>query len=221
MNNKKITRAYLETLSFSDLSALADEYGIDVPENLNRRFLIGELLEIAMEEINETKSEEMKIASANESEQNQKLCKNYNESQINIVLRNPVWAFVFWNISDSDSDTLKKLHNYNLLLRICSLPSEDEQKPDDVFEIQAIAETQEQYVLLPQGKKFIKIELVYVTPQGGKVLAFSPVLKIPEGSKYINDLQPGRDEEFSEIEILSGIKKVLLDQYKNHIHSFN
>lgn len=218
MSNKKITRAYLETLSFSDLSALADEYGIDVPENLNRRFLIGELLEIAMEDI---KVEEMKISSENESEQNQSLSKNYNESQINIVLRNPAWAFVFWNISDSDADTLKKLHNYSLLLRICSLPSEDEQKPDDVFEIQAIAENQEQYILLPPGKKFIKIELVYVTPQGGKVLAFSPVLKIPEGSKYINDLQPGRDDNFTEIELLSGINKILLDQYTNHRHSFN
>ena len=63
--------------------------------------------------------------------------------------------------------------------------------------------------------------MVYVTPQGGEVLAFSPVLKIPEGSKYINNLQPGRDDDLSEIEILSGMNKILLDQYKYHRHSFN
>jgi len=127
MENQKITRAYLETLSFSDLSALADEYGIDVPENLNRRFLIGELLEIALEDV---KTEEMKISSADDQNHNQSLTKNYNETQINVVLRNPAWAFVFWNISDADSDMLKKLPNYNLMLRICSLTSEEEQIPE-------------------------------------------------------------------------------------------
>ena len=49
MENKVITRAYLETLSFSDLKKLADEYGVDVPEDLDRRFLLCELLEIAEE----------------------------------------------------------------------------------------------------------------------------------------------------------------------------
>ena len=44
MQNEILTRAYLETLSFSDLVTLADNYGIDVPENLDRSFLIGELI---------------------------------------------------------------------------------------------------------------------------------------------------------------------------------
>ena len=47
MNEVPISRAYLETLSFSDLVNLADEYGVDVPEDLDRRFLIEELFEIA------------------------------------------------------------------------------------------------------------------------------------------------------------------------------
>ena len=46
MSDEVITRNYLEKLSFSELSRLADNYGIDVPENLDRRFLIAELLEI-------------------------------------------------------------------------------------------------------------------------------------------------------------------------------
>ena len=35
METENINRAYLETLSFSDLSKLADEYGVDVPENFD------------------------------------------------------------------------------------------------------------------------------------------------------------------------------------------
>ena len=49
MDDAIITRSYLETLSFSDLKKLADEYGVDVPEDLDRRFLLSELLEIAEE----------------------------------------------------------------------------------------------------------------------------------------------------------------------------
>ena len=51
MNNEQISCAYLETLAFKDLVKLADEYGVDVPQDLDRRFLIAELLELAQEEL--------------------------------------------------------------------------------------------------------------------------------------------------------------------------
>ena len=38
MNNEQINCAYLETLAFKDLIKLADEYGVDVPQDLDRRF---------------------------------------------------------------------------------------------------------------------------------------------------------------------------------------
>jgi len=41
MEQTPLSRAYLESLSTSDLVSLAEEYGIDVPEGLNRRFIIG------------------------------------------------------------------------------------------------------------------------------------------------------------------------------------
>ena len=57
MSEEPINRASLEKLSFSDLVKLADEYGVDVPEDLDRRFLIAELLELAEESNN--KEDEM------------------------------------------------------------------------------------------------------------------------------------------------------------------
>ena len=50
MERVDITRAYLETLSSADLNDLAEEYGIDIPEDLTRRFVIAELLEAAVED---------------------------------------------------------------------------------------------------------------------------------------------------------------------------
>lgn len=221
METEKITRAYLETLSFSDLEAFADEYGIDIPKDLDRRFVIEELLEIASE--NSDEAEDMIISSdAVEDNENisETLPNNYNETQISCILRNPVWAFVFWNISENDMVMLKSKTDYSLMLRVCSLVSKDELIPEEAFEILAYPEIPEQYVLLPKDKKFIKIELVYVSGTSKSVLAFTPVIEIPEASKAINEFQPGKDNNYPEIIKLSGMEKILMNQYTNHRHSF-
>lgn len=218
MKEEKINRPYLETLSFSDLVELADEYGVDVPVDLDRRFLIAELLELSEESNN--LDDEM-IIEEDSDNQSLVLPKNYNETQISGVLRNPAWLFVFWNISESDNLKLKDMPGCSLKLRICSLANSKDTVPEEAFEIQTSLENQEQYVLLPQGKKYIKVELVYVTPTTGKVLAFSPVISIPQGSSLVNNLQFGQDTDFFPIVELSGIKNILTEQYKNHRHSFS
>ena len=45
MEKVVLSRAYLETLSFSELIKIADEEGIDVPSDFNRNFLIEEIRE--------------------------------------------------------------------------------------------------------------------------------------------------------------------------------
>ena len=219
METENINRAYLETLSFSDLSKLADEYGVDVPEDLDRRFLICELLDIVEE--SKLFNEDMVISSDRSSEENTVLPQGYNETQISCVLRNPVWAFVFWNISNSDNNKLKEMHDCTLMLRVCSLPSQEELTPKESFEIKITAGSQEQYVLIPAGEKYIRIELVYISGANRNVLAFSPVIEIPQGSESLNNIQPGKQNDYPEIIKLSGIEKILLNQYKNHRLSFS
>ena len=219
MNEEPITRASLEKLSFSDLVQLADEYGVDVPEDLDRRFLIAELLELSEESNN--KEDEMIIASEDDNQQPVILNGNFNETQVSCVLRNPAWLFVFWNLNDSDAAKIAEGSGNNLKLRICSLADPKDPKPDEAFEVQTTTESQEQYVLLPKGKQFIKVELVYSSGGNGEVLAFSPVIQIPQGSALVNDLQPGRKESFSPVIELSGINELITEQYKNHRHSFS
>ncbi len=217
MNEEKITRAYLETLSFSDLSNLADEYGVEVPENLNRNFLIAELLELA-EDASGT-AENMIIASEEESGEIVDLPQNYNETQISCILRNPIWGFVFWNISDADSLQIKD-EETSLLLRICSFNSKDELKPVEVLEVQASTTSQEQYILLPAEKKYIRVELLLARYATQSVLAFSPLIEIPQGPKYVDEWQPGKEFDFSQIMKLSNVEDILLNQYKKHRNSF-
>jgi len=218
MSKEIINRAHLETLSFSDLSKLADDYGIDVPDDLDRRFLIAEILELAEE--SQKIDEEMNISSET-ADENGNLPKNYNETQISCILRNPAWVFVFWNISEADSLMLKALADHELKIRVCSLNSMDDTVPAEAFEIQATTEAQEQSILLPSGIKYVKVELVYTTASTGKVLAISPVIAIPQGSELVNDYKKGLDQNFDEIIKLSGISEVLNHQYTMHRHSFS
>jgi hypothetical protein len=219
MKEETFDCASLEKLPFSDLVQLADEYGVDVPEDLDRRFLIAELLELS-EESNHF-DEEMVIASEDGEVNTVVLSGNFNETQVSCVLRNPAWLFVFWNISDADSITVKNTPGASLKLRICSFTDSKDAKPDEAFEVQTSTQSQEQYVLLPKGKKYIKVELVLVTPGASEVLAYSPIITIPHGSSLVNDLQPGREMDFSPIIELSGMREILAEQYKNHRHSFS
>ena len=219
MDDEVITRAYLETLSFSDLKKLADEYGVDVPEDLDRRFLLCELLEIA-EENRQDKTAGMIISFENSTNQSTNLPDGYNETQISCVLRNPVWAFVFWDISDTDMNMLSALPNYSLSLRVCILVSETELVPQESFEIELPNGVNEQYVLIPAGKNFIRIELVYSNGTNREVLAFSPVVSVPKSSENVEKYQPGVENDFSPIMKLSGIEKILADQYTKYRHSF-
>ena len=218
MNEDTINRASLEKLSFSDLVQLADEYGVDVPEDLDRRFLIAELLELAEESNN--REDEMIIASESDDQQPLILNGNFNETQVSCVLRNPAWLFVFWNLNSTDAARIADNPSCSLKLRICSLSDPKDLKPEEAFEVQTPSQSQEQYVLLPKGKKYIKVELVCVKGGAGEVIAFSPVISIPQGAAVVNDLQPGREEAFSPVIELSGIKELLTEQYKNHRHSF-
>ena len=59
METKNITLSHLATLSTADLLSLADEFGIDIPENLNRSFVIRELLETAEELQSEAENEDI------------------------------------------------------------------------------------------------------------------------------------------------------------------
>ena len=219
MKEETLDCASLEKLPFSDLVKLADEYGVDVPEDLDRRFLIAELLELSEE--SKHLDEEMTVASEFEEGASVVLSGNFNETQVSCVLRNPAWLFVFWNLNDKDFARINDNPSCSLKLRICSFDDPKDNKPEEAFEVQTPSQSQEQYVLLPKGKKYIKVELVCVNAGQSEVIAFSPFVSIPQGSALVNDLQPGREEDFSPVIELSGIRELLTEQYKNHRHSFS
>ncbi len=218
METKQLSRSYLETLSSADLLALADDYGIDVPDDLNRRFLIGELLETVAESENNP-PEEIGIVSDADMHFSASLPDSYNETQIQVLLRNPVWAYVYWDIKEAMLAQLEE-NDASLVLRVSFFADENAVVPEESFDIQISLADRAQYVLLRAGKAYVRIDLMSVVD--GKVsdnLAKSRKVALPKGSSYLMAL-PGRDTQASPLQELSSLQELLRFQYENHRQAF-
>ena len=220
MKKNTITRAYLESLPFSDLLALADTYGIDVPDNLNRRFLIGELLDVVKEAGND--SDDMIVTREKDEAQSlsERLPESYNVTEIEAVLRNPAWIYVYWDIGERDIRSLKKHGDYTVFLRVRSFSDRAALKSEDAYDVQIGQGDTSEYLLCPAGKKIIRVELTASSATGTTVLASSCPVEIPRSSKLLTHIRPGKDGDIRPISVLSVIKELLLDHYVHHRESF-
>jgi hypothetical protein len=218
MSNRILSRNYLESMVSADLVALADEYGIDVPENLNRRFIIAELLETAAEMDDETKSN-IVFVEPQELPQDE-LPKSYKETAVTAILRNPVWLYIYWDISDNDLDIINSTSGYRLMLNIVIFDSENKPAVRDSFIMPAALDNREQYVLLPAGKAAARVELVLdMRERKRQVLAVSSVIPLPWSS--IDFASAVTKKNIPPMLSLSGFHEIVREQYQQHRHSFS
>lgn len=217
-----LSRNTLETLTSSQLIDLADEYGIDIPDNLNRQFIIEELIEVAKEIAeNSIFKETIKVSDDAVNSIATELPDSYNETKIDVMLRNPVSLFVYWDFSEVQ---LKQLNSNktNIYLQISFFEDMESEKPEDTFDIQIDIEDREQYILIPGGKKFVRVDLMQNTSNAmDAVLAVSSRLAIPQGSEEFMNFHPGENLKIKPILELSGIKTMLKNHYNNYRQSFD
>ncbi|MDR0302309.1 MAG: DUF4912 domain-containing protein [Treponema sp.] len=101
-SNGQFSRSWLESLSTTELVKLAEDFGIDIPPGLERIFIIEELLlESAYLSAPKEEEEIQIIPSYTESVV---LPKQYNISFIEVIIRDPLWAYVFWEIKSHDRE---------------------------------------------------------------------------------------------------------------------
>jgi hypothetical protein len=162
MNNHILSRKNLETLSSADLMSLADEYGIDVPEDLNRRFIIAELADIAVE----LESDELSGLTITDSVRTvAELPLTYNETVISAVLSNPVWLYVYWDISSADRAIINMSRTHAVfIVRVAVIGDDGKIDHKESFDIPVSVTDTDQYILLPSGDKNIRVELILETP---------------------------------------------------------
>lgn len=218
MDTILISRTYLESLSTADLISLADEYGIDIPENLNRRFIIGELLEV----IEDGDSEKYEtLQETDELPEKIDLPSSYNETCITAIIRNPAWVYVYWDISNADLEKIQNSTSFSSLnLKLCFFARGNEEKPTETFDISVSLKDREQYILLPKTDYSFRVDLVIEDKnQLQTCLVRSKTILLPQNLPHINT--ETLEQEITPIMELSGFKDLLKNHYLNHRQSFN
>jgi len=121
-NNGNLSRQGLESLSTDELVKLADTYGIDIPPGLERIFIIEELLEAA-ENLKEENEEPAETITVNPSySESALLPKQYNISFVEVIIRDPLWVFVFWEVKGQDKELHEKAADFKgYCLRVTKL----------------------------------------------------------------------------------------------------
>ena len=223
MKKETVSKQSLELLSTAELISLADEYGIVIPEDLNRYIIIGEILEAYTENETAQKSESDIKINDSDTEIPDELPSTYNNTCIDTVLRSPAWAFVFWDIKESDLSRIQSDSAFKSIFLHITFPQfPDEEKVTDYLDLSAEFDTREQYILVPAGKKFMKIDLaISYRERQSEVLASTRVVEIPQENPVVQDYQPGKKIEMTPLVKLSGMKEILNEHYVNHRQSFS
>lgn len=158
MEQTPFNRAYLETLSMKDLVELADENGIDIPEGLNRRFIIGELLELVDD--SRPSGDSGVLVEGEYTSSPAALPETYNETQITVLLRDPGWIFVYWDFHATLYSALCENHHFeSFFLRVNSLSDTKPSKVTDYFDIDVGVHDRKWYVHLSNMDSGCRVDL--------------------------------------------------------------
>lgn len=216
MEKTPLTRAYLETLSTTDLVKMADENGIDIPEGLNRRFIIGELLELAADEMPDA----IDLVDAEFNAPAEVLPETYNETQVSILLRDPGWVFVYWDFHATLYAAVTSNHRFEtFFLRINSLSAATPPVVSDFFDIEVGSHDRKWYVHLPGRDYACRVDLyARNTQEKEQLLARSAEIVIPSGGAGERIFDPKRRNP--PLVDLSGIDELRKNHFRNHRQSF-
>ena len=118
--NTGYSALFLERLSTLELTALAEEHGLDIPSDLERVFIIEELVYL----------DRQGIGASAETEEKLLLLKQQNFSIIEVLARDPLWAFVFWEVREHDQELYEHDEDFDgYCLRVIPF-KEDSGQPD-------------------------------------------------------------------------------------------
>ena len=168
-NELRLSRTYLESITTDELTKMADNFGIDIPPELDRIFIIEELLEFASPEYmsggtsegsdsfdTDPSSEGNQLDGTDDSNagliETAPLPKQYSITFIEAMIRDPLWAFVFWEIKTQDREQIEKNQDFEgYYLKVSSLDADGNGLQDRSFtQVKSVNET-ENFFTIPVG----------------------------------------------------------------------
>ena len=131
----------------------------------------------------------------------------YNDTRIALLLRDPQWAFAYWDVNDQELQLLKDdVFFEGFFLRVYELnePVFGSSRTDGFFFFLVSASDDSWYINLIHAGKWYVVELVVMVHNREKVLCRSNLVKSPKGyiAEHVEEFL--RDSESAEV-ILSSL----------------
>jgi hypothetical protein len=215
-------RQHLAELSLEGLMRVASRHEVDVEPDVDRDDLIEALID-AIEEAQEererlnnhpVKVQRVKYELTRDDEVPQDsgffgdvdLPERYNDTRIVLMLRDPAWAFSYWDIRKSKRREYQNASQFDgIFLRVIELEdaSEREFRIRDAFEIPVKLEDSSWYIHLPSQDTIYRIQLIAKNAHRRELLAVSNSVSIPRGGFVAAEEV---DERCRKILAFSGLK---------------
>ena len=193
------TRPYLESLTTSQLIKISDNEGIDIPSGLDRIFIIEELLDFYFPDEEELSTETDMMET--ELAETVPLPKQYNITFLEVMIRDPLWAFVFWEVKSLDKEQFEKAKGFNgYYLKVSPLVKRNktsQQGADGVFTVPVGLEDTAWYLnfspqdldVYRQDVNCYKVELCVNIGGEETVLAASNPVKLPGLPEFPSEIE--------------------------------
>ena len=213
MDNPGITLHYLESLSTEEMLGLADKFGLDIPSGFERVFIIEELLEYENE--NDNRKRKKNDLMQNMLEEALELPQFYNFSFIEVIVRDPLWAYVFWEISEHDRKAYEDLPNFSgYCLRV--VPVTIPQVDNNSFVIEIDNNDSSRYIGFPPepiGGRCYKIEFCAVMEDSITIIAVTRQIILPHVIESVfksTEASIAQSVYRNPLALLSGVDKFVL-----------
>jgi hypothetical protein len=181
MEDPQLKRSYLECLSSRELVKLADSQGIDIPPGLDRIFIIKELLELGYEGGSRS-GDKGSVLREQDLLEPAPLPKHYNVTFIDVLLRDPLWAFAFWGIKSHDKEIYEKADDFEgYFLKVIPLADDKRGNPrgEEPFIIPVGRKDSSWYIGFPPTGGRFKVGFCLNRGGGEVPLALSLTFRIP------------------------------------------
>jgi len=181
----------LSLLADEELILLADRMGIFIPEGLDRRFIIEEIITALDDDDHERvfshdgtgHVEEKKFSGSRSLPavgfEKSGFPERYNETMIRALPRDPAWIYTYWDLSEQKRESLSgDDENFELFLRVVELQPESGHKKD-FFDISISHDDWKWYINIPSPGETYRIDLCVRKNGAAKVLARSNEVRMP------------------------------------------
>lgn len=196
-------RARLEELTLEGLLLVASRNGLEPDPDIDRERLISQLVDVIRENREERESansttvriQQKKFAVLYEDEapgvsrggvhsaDEIRLPPHYETNRITLMLRDPHWAYTYWDLSTAKAREYQESTRFDgLFLRVLQLDgAENDLRIQDSFEIPVQIEDSSWYIYLPRLEAYYRIQLVARNNHRRELLAVSNQVYVPRG----------------------------------------